>query len=331
MTAPVPQVRRRGSRLGLSTSCRCAQQRWGQECGAKRRRAASGPRRRGMGRGGFGLDSSLARSAPGSRAGSVRARTSSVRARATTADAYGRAGQARRRATPQRQPGAPGSCLEGGPRAAQPGRPEAVEASAPCGAEPAGAPVLPDRAPAVVAVSVGAPGDGPERRRPGLAAAPGRDDASEADEGSAGGAGAARWGRWSAAARAAGRQGPRPAWRTQAPSRRRRAPAREASASSGGRSSAGGTCVRKARDAVGRTCTPPSAGGFRLGRIRLSSELFPPRVLQRRLHGPGGGACAAPRGGAGGPATREGRRRARGVAVSAALRRLPGRCGLEQH
>jgi hypothetical protein len=34
-------------------------------------------------------------------------------------------------------------------------------------------------------------------------------------------------------------------------------------------------------------------------------------VLQRRLHGPGGGACAAPRGGAGGPATREGRRRGR--------------------
>ena len=120
----------------------------------------------------------------------------------------------------------------------------------------------------------GTPVRGDGRCRPG---------ADGADERCAGDAGARRWGRPAspdappqagepAAERERDRALPRPASRTRVPFPRHHASARGASAWSVGGSSARGTCVRKARVAVGRN---GGRGRHRSGPIRLCSAETP--------------------------------------------------------
>jgi len=133
-----------------------------------------------------------------------------------------------------------------------------------------------------------------------------RPGAGGADERCAGDAGARRWGRPAspdapsqagepAAGRERGRALPRPASRTRVPFPRHHAPARGASAWSVGGSSARGTCVRKARVAVGRN---GDRAPHRFTAIRLCSAETPRPDCNA--------SCS---GAAGAPGRRDGRRR----------------------
>jgi hypothetical protein len=181
---------------------------------------------------------------------------------------------------------------------------------------PGGVPVLPDRTPAGGVVRRPVPADGvPARRRPVRVARPVPAGACAGDDRVAGGADVRAWGRWRPGAEPAPERLPHPASRTSRPCLRPRAPARAASASSGGRWSSGGTCVRQTRWAVGRN--PQRAGihpmiasnlapdrGIR--RLRAASDLADPRAAgppddgPRRPHGWGRTtARGAPMGGGG--------------------------------
>jgi hypothetical protein len=131
----------------------------------------------------------------------------------------------------------------------------------------------------------GTPGRGGGHCRPG---------AGGADERCAGDAGARRWGRSAspdapsqagepAAGRERDRALPRPASRTRVPFPRHHAPARGASAWSVGGSSARGTCVRKARVAVGRN---GDRDPHRFAAIRLCSAENPRSDCNASCKGP---------------------------------------------
>jgi hypothetical protein len=159
---------------------------------------------------------------------------------------------------------------------------------------PTGAPVLPDRTPAGGVIRRPVPADGiPARRRSVRVARPVPAGACAGDDQVAGGAGARGWGRWGPA------QGPvpRPASRTRRPCRRPRAPARAASASSGGRWSSGGTCVRQTRLRVGRNPHRAAIGGPARADLALDrgpSASGPARDLARPCRRPRRRGSASP-------------------------------------